>query len=286
MSFALGTPEWFSSRSVGWIGLAAIRAIVSYGVVVALAYALHVHVVPRLLHFLLEMEQVHHSPLVLLGVVSVCLFMALFTESIGLSLECGAFLAGLAFVNASSDAKAAFTSIRVMENLFGSMFFACVGMILNPLFLLKNAGEILSMVVLIVVIKTVSMTAVMTFFNVAMEKALLAAVGLCQIGELALIFMIKAHATKLVPRRIYLLFVAAIAVFLGCSSIFNRQVVMARRKTVFRLPSILRRSDGDGDLKTSTTVRTRSVSDMDPGSDAFSPASTPRRKGAKPQVGL
>lgn len=280
MSFALGTPEWFSSRSVGWIGVAAVRAIISYGVVVLMAYALHLYVVPRLLHFLVVMEEVHHSPLVLLGVVSVCFFMALCTEYIGLSLECGAFLAGLAFVNVSSDAKAAFTSIRVMENLFGSMFFACVGMILNPIFLVKNAGEILSMVILIILIKTFSMTAVMTFFNVSMEKALLAAVGLCQIGELALIFMIKAHATKLVSRRIYLLFVAAIAVFLGCSSIFNRQVLLARRKTIFRLPSIMRRpTQGVGD--SSAQGRARSSSDLDQRTDAFSSPSAPRRKNTK-----
>ncbi|KAJ0392640.1 hypothetical protein P43SY_004705 [Pythium insidiosum] len=239
MSFALGTPEWFSVESVGWIGVAALRSILSYGIVVGLAYALHLYVVPPLLHFLLAMEQVHHAPLVLLGVVSVCLFMALFTETIGLSLECGAFLAGLAFVNVSRDAQAAFTSIRVMENLFGSMFFACVGMILNPLFLVRNAVEILSMVVFIVVIKTLSMTVVMKtlFSQIAIEKALRASAGLCQIGELALIFIIKAHASRLVSRRIYLLFVAAIAVFLGCSSLLNRQIVLARRKNVFRLPT-------------------------------------------------
>ncbi|TMW63799.1 hypothetical protein Poli38472_002740 [Pythium oligandrum] len=237
MSFALGTPEWFAVRSVGWIGVAAVRSIIAYSVVVVMALGLHLHIVPRLLSFLTAMEQVHHAPLVLLGVVSVCLFMALFTESIGLSLECGAFLAGLAFVNVSRDAQTAFTSIRVMENLFGSMFFACVGMILNPIFLVKNAGEILSMVILIVVIKTFAMTIVMRFFHVALDKALLAGAGLCQIGELALIFMIKAHATQLVSRRIYLLFVAAIAVFLGCSSFFNRQIVLARRKNVFRLPT-------------------------------------------------
>ncbi|KAG7401693.1 Transmembrane and coiled-coil domains-containing protein 3 [Phytophthora boehmeriae] len=207
MSFALGTPEWFS------------------------------YVVPPLLRFLTTMEEVHNAPLVLLGVVSVCLFMALFSEMIGLSLECGAFLAGLAFVHVASNAKAAFTSIRVMENLFGSMFFACVGMILHPMFLIKNAGEILSMVLLIVGIKTLSMAGVMTFFRISPRKAFHAAVGLCQIGELALIFMIKAHASKLVSRRTYLLFVAAISVFLACSSIFNRKVVLARRKTIYHLPS-------------------------------------------------
>ena len=96
------------------------------------------------------------------------------------------------------------------------------------------------MVLLIVCIKTVSMTGVMTFFRINARKALMAAVGLCQIGELALIFMIKAHASELVSRRTYLLFVNAISVFLACSSIFNRRVVLARRRSHCTLPSTIR----------------------------------------------
>ncbi|RLN91821.1 hypothetical protein BBJ28_00005516 [Nothophytophthora sp. Chile5] len=298
MSFALGTPEWFSVRSYGWIGVAMLRSIVAYAVVVGMTVCLHQYVVPPLLRFLTAMEEVHRSPLVLLGVVSVCLFMALFTEMIGLSLECGAFLAGLAFVHVSSNAKEAFTSIRVMENLFGSMFFACVGMILHPMFLLRNAGEILSMVLLIVAIKTLSMTAVMTFFRISPRRAFLAAVGLCQIGELALIFMIKAHASKLVSRRTYLLFVAAISVFLACSSIFNHKVVLARRRSVFRLPSIVRgrsteqrrHSSDIHDLHIDAgSPRERNESSNvyldsggEGGDDGFSPPSKMRRQTTKP----
>lgn len=293
MSFALGTPEWFSVRSVGWIGIAMLRSVIAYAVVVGMTVCLHQYVVPRLLRFLTTMEEVHNAPLVLLGVVSVCLFMALFSEMIGLSLECGAFLAGLAFVHVSGNAKAAFTSIRVMENLFGSMFFACVGMLLHPMFLLRNAGEILSMVLLIVGIKTLSMTGVMTFFRISPKKAFLAAVGLCQIGELALIFMIKAHASKLVSRRTYLLFVAAISVFLACSSIFNRKVVLARRKTIYHLPSVSRgrperhRNSSDVfDLQIGSP-RTRAGSSsayLESGGeeDVASPTSRQRRQPAKP----
>ncbi|CAH0482237.1 unnamed protein product [Peronospora belbahrii] len=203
MSFALGTPEWFSVRSVRWIGVAMIRTVVAYFVVVSMTACLHQYVVPKLLRFLAAMEEVHNAPLVLLGVVSVCLFMALFSEMIGLSLD---------------------------------MFFACVGMILHPMFLIRNAGEILTMVLLIVGIKTASMTGVMTFFRISPRKALMAAVGLCQIGELALIFMIKAHASQLVSRRTYLLFVAAISVFLAFSSVLNRRVALARRKSIYHMP--------------------------------------------------
>ncbi|KAF1792973.1 Cation/H+ exchanger [Phytophthora cactorum] len=284
-------PEWFSVRSVGWIGVAMVRTVVAYAVVVSMTVCLHQYVVPKLLRFLAAMEEVHNAPLVLLGVVSVCLFMALFSEMIGLSLECGAFLAGLAFVHVSGNAKAAFMSIRVMENLFGSMFFACVGMILHPMFLIRNAGEILSMVLLIVGIKTVSMTGVMTFFRISPRKALMAAVGLCQIGELALIFMIKAHASKLVSRRTYLLFVAAISVFLACSSVFNRRIVLARRKSIYRLPSTRgkpmerhRNSSDVLDLHVGSRQRAGSSSAyMDSGGeeDAFSPNSRVRRQASK-----
>ncbi|KAE9361979.1 hypothetical protein PF008_g472 [Phytophthora fragariae] len=292
MSFALGTPEWFSVRSVGWIGVAMLRTIVAYAVVVGMTACLHQYVVPRLLRFLTAMEEVHNAPLVLLGVVSVCLFMALFSEMIGLSLECGAFLAGLAFVHVSGNAKAAFVSIRVMENLFGSMFFACVGMILHPMFMIRNAGEILSMVMLIVAIKTVSMTGVMTFFRISPRKALMAAVGLCQIGELALIFMIKAHASKLVSRRTYLLFVAAISVFLACSSFFNRRIVLARRKSIYRLPSSMpgkpmerhRNSSDLQDLRIETRQHASSSGaymDSEGEEDSFSPTSRMRRQSSK-----
>jgi CPA2 family monovalent cation:H+ antiporter-2 len=292
MSFALGTPEWFSVRSVGWIGVAMVRTVIAYAVVVGMTVCLHQYVVPKLLKFLTAMEEFHNAPLVLLGVVSVCLFMALFSEMIGLSLECGAFLAGLAFVHVSGNAKGAFTSIRVMENLFGSMFFACVGMILNPMFLLRNAGEILSMVLLIVGIKTVSMTGVMTFFRISPRKALMAAVGLCQIGELALIFMIKAHASKLVSRRTYLLFVAAISVFLACSSIFNRKIVLARRKSIYRLPSTVRgkpmerhRNSSDVlDFHADTRQRAGSSNayfDSGGEEDSISPTSRMRRQSSK-----
>ncbi|KAG1705160.1 hypothetical protein DVH05_004093 [Phytophthora capsici] len=291
MSFALGTPEWFSVRSVGWIGLAMVRTVVAYAIVVSLTVCLHQYVVPKLLRFLTTMEEVHNAPLVLLGVVSVCLFMALLSEMIGLSLECGAFLAGLAFVHVSGNAKGAFMSIRVMENLFGSMFFACVGMILHPMFLIRNAGEILSMVLLIVGIKTVSMTGVMTFFRISPRKALMAAIGLCQIGELALIFMIKAHASKLVSRRTYLLFVASISVFLACSSVFNRRIVLARRKSIYRLPSTRgkpmerhRNSSDVLDIHTSPRQRAGSSSAfMDSGGeeDTFSPTSRLRRQNSK-----
>ncbi|KDO18470.1 hypothetical protein SPRG_15349, partial [Saprolegnia parasitica CBS 223.65] len=108
--------------------------------------------------------------------------MALFTETLGLSLESGAFFAALAFMG-QTNLKVTLTSIRVLDNLFGSMFFACIGMILNPVYLVRNCLPVLSMMLCIVVIKITLVVGLMTFFHIPPLRALKAALSLCQVGE-------------------------------------------------------------------------------------------------------
>lgn len=50
---------------------------------------------------------------------------------LGLSLECGAFFAGLSFMG-SKNLEITLTTIECLDHLFGSIFFACIGMIINP----------------------------------------------------------------------------------------------------------------------------------------------------------
>ncbi|KAH9128857.1 hypothetical protein AeMF1_001043 [Aphanomyces euteiches] len=235
MSFVLATPEWFAAKS-GWITISVIKTFVAYAAVVAFTIAMHRYVVPSLLEFLVSMEKLHQAPLVLLGIVSVCLFMSLFTETVGLSLECGAFFAGLAF-QGSSNLKATLSSIRVLDNLFGSMFFACIGMILNPAFFLRNCGIVFAMMICVCMIKVTLVTSIMSFFQIPFQKSIKAALSLCQVGEVALIFMIKAHATQLVSRPMYLQFLAATSIFLGLSPVLHRNL---NEQNTFHFASVLK----------------------------------------------
>ncbi|CAK4076651.1 unnamed protein product [Aphanomyces euteiches] len=235
MSFVLATPEWFAAKS-GWITISVIKTFVAYAAVVVFTIAMHRYVVPSLLEFLVSMEKLHQAPLVLLGIVSVCLFMSLFTETVGLSLECGAFFAGLAF-QGSSNLKATLSSIRVLDNLFGSMFFACIGMILNPAFFLRNCGIVFAMMICVCMIKVTLVTSIMSFFQIPFQKSIKAALSLCQVGEVALIFMIKAHATQLVSRPMYLQFLAATSIFLGLSPVLHRNL---NEQNTFHFASVLK----------------------------------------------
>ncbi|ETW00647.1 hypothetical protein H310_07215 [Aphanomyces invadans] len=246
MSFVLATPEWFAAKS-GWISITVCKTFVVYSGVVLFTIGMHRHVVPTLLEFLVAMEKLHHSPLVLLGIVSVCLFMSLFTESVGLSLESGAFFAGLAF-QGSSNLKATLSSIRVLDNLFGSMFFACIGMILNPAFLLRNCGAVCAMMLCVCVIKIMLVSSIMSFFRIPIQKSIKAAMSLCQVGEVALIFMIKAQSTQLVSRSLYLQFLAATSVFLGLSPFLHRNL---NEQNTFHFASVVKKkfefeSEDDG----------------------------------------
>ncbi|RHY80292.1 hypothetical protein DYB30_001950 [Aphanomyces astaci] len=253
MSFVMATPDWFAAKPKGtWVSVAVCKTFVAYAVVVLFTMGMHRYVVPSLLEFLVSMEKLHHSPLVLLGIVSVCLFMSLFTESVGLSLECGAFFAGLAFQGAS-NLKATLSSIRVLDNLFGSMFFACIGMILNPAFLLRNCGMVCGMMLCVCTIKVTFVTSIMWFFRIPLQKSIKAAMSLCQVGEVALIFMIKAHATQLVSRSLYLQFLAATSVFLGLAPLLHRNL---NELNTFHFASVVKKKsefdshdddDDDGD---------------------------------------
>ncbi|OQS02751.1 monovalent Cation:Proton Antiporter-2 (CPA2) family [Thraustotheca clavata] len=241
MSFALATPEWFTHHgSAGLVSIAVLKTLFAYGIVVSLTVFLHIRVVPPMLEFLVSMEHIHHSPLVLLGIVSVCLFMALFTETLGLSLESGAFFAGLAFMG-QTNLKVTLSSIRVLDNLFGSMFFACIGMILNPVFLVRNCLPVLSMIICVCAVKITLVTTIMSSFKIPMAKSIKAALSLCQVGEVALIFMIKAQATQLISRPVYLQFLAATSIFLGISPFLHKSL---QGKSTFHFASVVSRKSG------------------------------------------
>ena len=67
----------------------------------------------------------------MLGLVALCLCMALVTGTLGLSLEMGAFLAGLT-VTWMPDIKRSALSMEPLSSVFGGMFFASIGMLVSP----------------------------------------------------------------------------------------------------------------------------------------------------------
>lgn len=188
------------------VGFALLKtALLALGAVVAGKW-----VIPPLLRFLAKTES---RELFLLGVVALCLGIALLTEYLGLSIEMGAFIAGL-MISEVEYADQTLTYVEPIRDIFASLFFAAVGMLIDPLFIWTHLELILSLVALVLVGKFLIVTPLVRGFGYPLKTSLIVGLGLAQIGEFSFVLASKGQALGLVSRQVYLLILGTTAVTL------------------------------------------------------------------------
>lgn len=197
-------------KPVEEIGLAVGWALLQTGLFALGAIAAGIWVIPRLLRLLAKTES---RELFLLGVVAMCLGIALLTEHLGLSIEMGAFVAGL-MISEAEYADQTLTYVEPLRDIFASLFFAAIGMLIDPVFLWNNLELILGLVALVFVGKFLIVTPLVRLFRYPLKTALLAGLGIAQIGEFSFVLASEGQALGLVSRRVYLLILGTTAVTL------------------------------------------------------------------------
>lgn len=124
--------------------------------------------------------------LFLLGVVGLALGTALAAQAIGLSLAFGAFLAGL--VVAESEYRTQVVAeVLPLRDLFTSLFFVSVGMLVDPRTLAGHAPAVALLTVATVAGKVAIVTAVVLFLGLPGRVAVLAGLSLAQVGEFSFV---------------------------------------------------------------------------------------------------
>ena len=132
------------------VGIALLKtALLAAGSVVA-----GIWLIPPLLRLLAKTES---RELFLLGVVALCLGIALLTEYMGLSIEMGAFIAGL-MISEVEYSDQTLTYVEPIRDIFATLFFAAVGMLIDPGFIWNNLELILGLVALVFVGKFLLIT--------------------------------------------------------------------------------------------------------------------------------
>jgi CPA2 family monovalent cation:H+ antiporter-2 len=188
------------------IGIALLKtALIALGSVIA-----GIWIIPQLLRLLARTES---RELFLLGVVALCLGIALLTEYLGLSIEMGAFIAGL-MISEVEYADQTLTYVEPIRDIFASLFFAAVGMLIDPLFIWNNLELILGLVALAFVGKFLIVTPLVRAFGYPLKTSLIVGLGLAQIGEFSFVLASKGQALGIVSRRVYLLILGTTAVTL------------------------------------------------------------------------
>ncbi|RCJ15843.1 sodium:calcium exchanger [Nostoc sp. ATCC 43529] len=192
------------------IGIAVLTALASIALFAAGAIAAGIWLIPPLLRLLARTES---KELFLLGVVALCLGIALLTEHLGLSIEMGAFVAGL-MISEVEYADQTLTYVEPLRDIFASLFFAAIGMLIDPVFLWKNLELILVLVAIVFVGKFLIITPLVKVFRYPLKTAIIAGLGLAQIGEFSFVLASEGQSLGLVSRRIYLLILGTTAVTL------------------------------------------------------------------------
>lgn len=159
----------------------------------------------------------------LLGLVGACMIGALSTEALGLSLEMGAFLAGLLLSSSAvAPVSKLVAAVMPLSRLFSAMFLASVGLVLSPVFLWNNLGMLLLALGLLMSVKAAVLYVVLRSFRLSSEAAVVATVAMTSMAEVGLAFTGKAHAMGLISRYCYLLLLSTVVLSTLASPLVHR----------------------------------------------------------------
>ncbi|MCH9056175.1 cation:proton antiporter [Synechococcus sp. PCC 6716] len=166
--------------------------------------------VPRLMQTIAATES---QELFLLTIIALCLSIAWITAQLGLSIEMGAFVAGL-MVAEVDYSNQALGRILPLRDTFACLFFASVGMLINPQVLIQNWAIILVLVTLVMLGKALIVLPIVLRFGYSFRTALLVAVSLNQIGEFSFVLALEGFTLGLINEHQYLLLLGTTAITL------------------------------------------------------------------------
>jgi len=146
--------------------------------------------------------------LFLLTVLVLCLGAAVSTQIFGLSIIFGAFLAGLV-LRETKFIHQAIAEITPLRDIFASLFFVSLGMLLNPTFLIDNWPIITLTVAVIIATKIAAIFGIVILFGYSLRIAILTAAGLFQIGEFSFIIAQGSLETGVISEYFYSVILAS-----------------------------------------------------------------------------
>lgn len=163
-------------------GAIAVRLLLS-AVLVAGAFVLARVLMPAILNAVVRMRV---REVFLIATLFLCLGMALLTSSLGLSLALGAFLAGV--ILAESDySHQVVSDILPFRDVFNSLFFIAVGMLLDVRTVWTFWPVVLGLAASVIVLKALAVVGTVGLLGFGPRVSILTGLALAQIGEFSFV---------------------------------------------------------------------------------------------------
>ncbi|MGE0713670.1 MAG: cation:proton antiporter [Planctomycetota bacterium] len=216
---ATGLPE---------LGLAGIKAA---GFLVAM-----VLLGTRLLPWVMKViARLGSRELFLLAITAIGLGIGKVTYLLGLSFAFGAFVAGLV-LSESDFGHQALSDIIPVRDLFSLLFFASVGMLLDPRFLLAHWGVIAILVVATSLGKGLIFALIARLFRYRNVIPLAVGLGLFQVGEFSFVLAKLGVSTGSISQDVYSLVLSTTVVTMVLTPLVSGQTA--------RIYALIRRAAG------------------------------------------
>ncbi|MFM6040758.1 MAG: cation:proton antiporter [Sphaerospermopsis kisseleviana] len=192
------------------MAVAISLALVKITIFVGVAIIFSRWVVPRVLSNIAATES---NELFLLVVIALCLGVAVITAKLGLSIAMGAFVAGL-MISEIDYADQALAKILPLRDTFASLFFASIGMLIDPAILISNFAIILELVALVMLGKAVIIFGIVLKFGYSLKNAIIVSLGINQIGEFSFVLALVGLQLELISQQTYSLLLGTTAITL------------------------------------------------------------------------
>jgi CPA2 family monovalent cation:H+ antiporter-2 len=187
--------------SVANIALAVGKAAAAIGGIVFTARK----IVPFLLY---QVTRLRSSEVFIIFVVLVSLGTAWLTSRFGLSMAVGAFIAGLV-LSESEYSHQIVSDILPFRDVFNSVFFVSIGMLLSLNSLAQNFPAVMILLAAVIVGKAIVVAMVARLLRYSLRVSIALGIGLAQVGEFSFILAKAGSAQNLLSQPDYQLFLAA-----------------------------------------------------------------------------
>lgn len=205
-SFTASTMGWTLLKLGSFLGILLVAGLI---------------VVPRLLNYVARFKS---NEMLLVAVLGLCFGVSLLAVQLGYSVALGAFLIGAIVAEARQIARIEIL-MEPVRDMFSAVFFVSIGLLIDPMLLVKYTGPILIITAVVVVGQVASCTFGTFIAGHERQTALRVGMGLAQIGEFSFIIASLGLTLKVTSEFLYPIAVAVSAL------------------TTFITPYLLRSSD-------------------------------------------
>ncbi|MDE5957791.1 MAG: cation:proton antiporter, partial [Muribaculaceae bacterium] len=198
-------------------------------------FVVGVYVIPSLL---VRLRGYLNNETLLVVSMALCFAMAVFSVQCGFSLELGAFVMGSILAGTMAAERIEHVVLPV-KDLFGSVFFISVGMMVDPGVLVDYWGEILLLAAVVIVGMIIFGTLGMLVTGQSLKVAIESGFTLTQIGEFSFIIAALGMSLGVLQPSLYPIIVAVSVITIFTTPYFIKMAAPAYRFILPHLPQRL-----------------------------------------------